>query len=698
MMSHSSRAPSCRPTEPGYLCERYGFRLVRSIAASTPDEAEAASLQIGFPVAVKVLSPDIVHKTDVGGVCLGLRSRDEVRYAFAKVAGSARSAAPGARIVGVQVQETIARGVEVIVGVTRDSQFGPVLMFGLGGIFAELLKDVAFRVLPIEEADARSMIREIRGSEMLRGYRGREPVSEDNLVGLLLKASAMGLDVAGRLGAIEFNPIVVWGEEHRVLDAKELLLEQAAEPREESPNVQDLERFFEAKSVAVVGATDTPGKLGRFVTESLLAGGYKGAVYPVNPHRASVLGLTVYPSVVDLPLAPDLVVVTAPLAEVPDVLDQCRATRTRAMVIVSGGGKELGAAGAALEELIRTKASEAGVRVVGCNCIGVFDGYSRLDTFFQVPERLARPKSGCVSMLTQSGTVGGAFLEAMADVGIRRFVSYGNRIDVDDGDLVRHFGQDSMTRVIGVYVEGFRDGRKFLSAAREVARQKPVVIYKAGRAAESSRAAVSHTGFLAGSYGIARAAFRQVGLICVESTEELIACCRALATQPPAPGNRVAIVSNGAGAAVQAIDLFEHFGLTLAAPSAETLESLKSVYPQFYQVSNPLDVTGSGTAADYEKGLRALLADPGVDLAMSWFVFQDTPLEEAVVWVVARLRRDFDKPIVVGTMGGAYTDRLAGLMQSQGVLVLKTVGQWVAAASALARWGATERSATKQGA
>jgi 3-hydroxypropionyl-CoA synthetase (ADP-forming) len=353
------------------------------------------------------------------------------------------------------------------------------------------------------------------------------------------------------------------------------------------------------------------------------------------------------------------------------------------MVIVSGGGKELGDESARLEAEIGRMAADKQVRIIGCNCIGVFDGETRLDTFFQTHERMVRPRKGPIAMITQSGTVGAAFLEAVADVGVSRFVSYGNRIDVDEADLIGWLADDEATRVIACYVEGFENGRAFLRAARRASMKKPIVIYKAGRSREGAGAAASHTGFLGGSYKVALGAFCQAGLIAVDSFEELCATARTLALQPLAKGGRIGLISNGAGTMVQCLDLAARYGLELADLRPATRDRMAGAFPAYYQVHNPVDVTGSATSADYELGMAALLEDDGTDIVMPWFVFQDTPLDEGIVDVVSRLHRSTGKPIVCGATGGDYSRWMARMIWDCGVPVHSSVRDWVAGASGL---------------
>jgi 3-hydroxypropionyl-CoA synthetase (ADP-forming) len=396
------------------------------------------------------------------------------------------------------------------------------------------------------------------------------------------------------------------------------------------------------------------------------------------------LGLPAFASLAAIPEPVDLVVCTVDLALVPDLMRECATRGVHNLVVVSGGGKELGGDRAAMEAEVSRLARELDVRVIGPNCIGTFDGYSRLDTFFQPNSRMTRPPAGNVAMMSQSGTVGIAFLEDMQACGVSKFVSYGNRADVNEADLLTYLANDPGTRVIVLYVEGLLDGKGFFEAAQRAAASKPVVIFKSGRTASAARAALSHTGFLAGSYKVAQGAFCQAGLISVDSYDELVAVTKALAMQPPADGLNVAMIGNGIGTSVQALDIMGAKGLRLAELSTRTLSALSQAYPSFYIVANPVDVTGSGSSADYETGIRALLADPGVDVIMPWLVFQDVPLNDDIPEKLGELNRMATKPILCGTTGGRFTRQMADAIEANGVPVFHSVADWVAAARGLA--------------
>jgi len=448
--------------------------------------------------------------------------------------------------------------------------------------------------------------------------------------------------------------------------------------------IRELDPFFKASSVAVVGASTTPGKIGHEILRSLAQYDYKGRVYPVNPNAKEILGLRCYPRIQDIPGKIDLAVIALPSSFAPDVIEQCGRKGVKACVVVSGGFKELGEDCAKIEQAMMETARKYRIRIIGPNCIGIFDSKTKIDTFFQSHERMLRPRKGTVSFITQSGTIGCTLLEWAAEnqLGISKFVSYGNRADVDEADLVRYLGADPETSVIGVYVEGFGDGRRFLGAAKDIVMEKALVVLKSGRTALGAKAALSHTGWLAGSYAICESALKQYGILTTDSFQELFDAINALAKQPPSKENRIAMVTNGAGPCVMAADECMRRGVKLASYSKATVEKLKESIPPYCVVGNPVDLTGTATSNEYRIAIEMLLRDPNVDLLMPFFVFQDSPLDENIIDVVADSQR-YGKPVLCCASGGPYTREQSTKLEGKGVPVYATAERAVAAAHAL---------------
>lgn len=674
------------------VLKTYGVSVPPYALVTSAKEAAKEAKKIGFPLVMKVVSPQILHKTDVGGVKVGLDNVGDVKKTFEDMYGRL-SKEKGVDVKGILLEKMVPKGVELIVGIQNDPQFGPVIMVGLGGIMTEIMKDVAFRMLPISASDAKSMLNELKGSKVLKGFRGSEPVDINMLAKMLVQIGKLGVENADYINSIDFNPVVVYPKSHFVVDAKIILNDQIRKDSitKTKPNKDFMEEFFTPKSVALVGASSTPGKIGNSILDSLVNYDYKGKVYPINPKADKIFGRKCYPSVAAIPSKVDLVVISVDLSVTAPVLEDCAKKGVHSVVIVSGGGKELGGERAAYEAEIKRISAKHKIRIIGPNCIGMFNAANRLDCAFQGQERMIRARLGPVALLSQSGTMGISFLETADSFGLSKMVSYGNRSDVDEADMIWYLASDPQTKVIALYVEGFGDGRKFINTAKKVMRQKkkPVIIWKSGRTALGAKQAASHTGSLGGSNAIIMGAFKQAGIISVDSYQELAAVAKALAWQPPAKGNRAAMCSNGAGPMIGGIDHFDRLGLQLAKVAPESLKKMVDHFPPTYVIGsgNPADVTGGANADDYRFVIQTFMDDPNVDIVMPWFVFQDDPLEEVIIDHLAAFSDKGKKPLLVGGNGGPYTQKISKLIEARGVPVYDDLRDWVAAASALSQWG-----------
>ena len=666
----------------------YGINVPPYALVSTSQEAIDKAKAIGFPLVAKIVSPDILHKTDVKGVRVGLKTEQEVHDAFDDMYGRLSTKY---HVKGVILERMVDAGLEVIVGLQNDPQFGPVIMFGLGGINTEIFKDVSFRVLPITPEDIEEMIDELKGKSMLKGFRGSEPIEHAIISELLMKISKLGIDAAPYYESVDFNPVILYPHSYFVVDAK-MLLREKPDPESVSkaePDSSYMDLFFNARSVALVGASPEEGKVGNSVLRSLAKHDYKGKVFPINAKGyPEIMGIKAYKSLDDINEQMDVVVVTVDLKFVPDLLRSCGRKNIHNMVIISGGGKELGGDRAAIENEIKKLSSQLKVRIIGPNCIGMFNAENRLDCAFQGHERMLRPQRGEVAFLSQSGTIGIAFMETSDTFGMSKMISYGNRSDVDEADMIWYLGEDPDTKVIGLYVEGLGDGRKFINAAKKVIleKNKPILVFKNGRTTRGAKQAASHTGSLGGSYNVVKGALEQAQIISLDSYEELTGSLKALTWQPLPKGNSVAMITNGAGPVIAAIDNFERLGLAVAEISPKTIAKLKEHYPPTYVIGNPCDITGSATADDYRFAIQAFMDDPNVDIIMPWFVFQDDPLEENIVDILQGFQKQRSKPILVGAMGGPFTQKISRRIEDTNVPVYHSVITWVTAAGSISKW------------
>jgi len=670
------------------ILSQYSINVPPFALVTSSDEAISKARDIGFPLVAKIVSPEILHKTDVGGVKVGLNSEQEVKASFEEMYFRLKEKYD---VTGVLLEKMVPAGVEIIVGLQNDSQFGPCIMVGLGGIYTELFKDVSFRVLPINKFDALEMLESLKGKSILKGFRGSKPIDLEMLATAIVNIGTLGTDMAGKYESVDFNPVVVYPNNYYVVDAKIILRSPPSDdPISKSiPDSSYMDLFFNASSVALIGASPEVGKIGNSVLESLSKHQYKGKVYPVNAKGyPEIMGLKAYKSLSDINDPIDVVVVTVDLRFVPDLLKECGQKNIHNMVVISGGGKELGGQRAEIEKQVQTLSKELNVRIIGPNCIGIFNAENGLDCAFQGHARMIRPRRGNVAFLSQSGTIGIAFMETSDAFGLSKMISYGNRSDVDEADMIQYLAEDPKTDVIGLYVEGLGDGRKFVNTAKRVIKEykKPIVVFKNGRSVRGAKQAASHTGSLGGSFAVINGAFEQSGIISLDSYEELTGSLKALTWQPTPKGNRVAMVTNGAGPIIAAIDNFERLDLQLAQLSEETLHKFKEHYPATYVLGNPCDVTGSANADDYRFAIQTFMEDPNVDIIMPWFVFQDDPLEEKIVEVLAEFQRQEKKPILVGAMGGPFTTSLSDRIERSKVPVYHSVITWITGAGALAKW------------
>lgn len=408
----------------------------------------------------------------------------------------------------------------------------------------------------------------------------------------------------------------------------------------------------------MVGASTAEGTVGKAIMVNLVSE-FKGVIYPVNPKYEEVFGLKAYKSCKDLPEAPDLVVIAVPAKIVPQVLDECGGKGTKAAIVISAGFKEVGPEGEKLEKMLVEVARKRGVRVIGPNCLGVYDAHSRLNTIFNPPDRQKTPPPGNVAFLSQSGALGAAILDWLAEynIGMSKFVSYGNAADVKEWELIEYLVEDPETKVIMMYIEGVEDGRSLLRAVRRATLAgKPVIVLKAGKSERGIRAVSSHTGSLAGSYKVYEAGLTQNGALVVNELDEFILATKALSWLPAPQGDRVAIVTNGGGAGVLTTDAVELLGLRLAELSEETRNYLRSRLPSAASLNNPVDILGDAPPERYEIAMEAVMRDENVDLIIVIGIMQSPAFKPVdVLASMKRLLREYGKPIIFVAPGGEYT-------------------------------------------
>ncbi len=426
-----------------------------------------------------------------------------------------------------------------------------------------------------------------------------------------------------------------------------------------------LQHLFEPRSVAIVGASARPGKVGHDILNNMLSSGYQGRIYPINPHSAEILGRKCYPSLLDIPDEVDLVVVVVPAPSVLSVIEDCGKKGIRTAIVISAGFKEAGPEGIERERHLGERARELGIRVVGPNCLGVMATSNGMNATFAH----GMPRRGNVSLMSQSGALATAIIDwsIQQGIGYNKFVSFGNGVDVGVVDLLRAWEDDPETTVIVAYMEGLRNGPEFMQVAREVSAKKPVIVVKAGGTQAGARAVSSHTGSLAGSEEAYNAAFLQSGVIRAHSVEELFDLAVAFAYQGPPGGRDVGIVTNAGGPGIMATDAVERVKLRLASLDPRTIQALRQRLPEASNFYNPVDVLGDADADRYSFAAANLLSDKNVDAVLAVLTPQAMTRPKEMAEKVAFVAAQSGKPVLACFMGGNSMTEASAILNAHKV-------------------------------
>ncbi|MCE5263958.1 MAG: acetate--CoA ligase family protein [Deltaproteobacteria bacterium] len=565
---------------------QFGVPVVAESIAATPADAVAKARAIGFPVVLKGLGTRLTHKTERGLVRLNLKDEGDVRKAAAEVAASA-----GADLEGYLLQPMLSGRREFVAGLFHDAQFGPVVMFGLGGIFTEALNDVVFRIAPVDEEEASRMIDELRSRNLLGPFRGERAAGRERLIRTLTGLSRVGLELPD-VTEVDINPLLLSPDgQVTAVDALIILGERPAAQAPRLPvDPVAIGKFFYPRSIAFVGASGTFGKWGYMLFCNVAAGGFKGPIYLVNAKGTEIAGRQTFKSVGQIPGPVDLAVVTIPAASVLDLMPQLQAKGIKNMLLITSGFAETGAEGRRLEQELVAKAREAGILILGPNTMGICNPHGDL---FCCGSNV-QPKPGSTTLVSQSGNLGVQLLgfAEHEGIGIRAFGGSGNEAMITIEDYMEAFEVDELTQTVVLYLESIKNGRRFFEAARRVGKKKPVVMLKGGRTQAGNRAAASHTGALASNLRVFDAAVRQAGIVIAEQPMDLLDLSAAFSSLPLPRGNRVAIMTLGGGWGVVASDLCIENGLTIPDLSQELVAAIDGILPPYWSRSNPIDLVG----------------------------------------------------------------------------------------------------------
>lgn len=426
-----------------------------------------------------------------------------------------------------------------------------------------------------------------------------------------------------------------------------------------------LEPFFEPRSVAVIGATSTPGSVGNTLLQNLITGPFPGAIYPINPKYKTLFHLPCYPSITALEQNPDLAVIITPAKTVPDLIDQCAAKQVKGVIIISAGFKELGKEGLALEQEVLRRARVGKVRIVGPNCLGIMNPLIHFNATFAARMAL----KGSIAFISQSGAMCTAVLDwsIKQNIGFSAFVSIGSMADVHWGDLIDYLGNDPHTKSILMYMETIGNAKAFLSAAREVVLSKPIIVIKAGRTEAAAKAAASHTGSLAGSDAVFDAAMGRVGVLRVDEIGELFDMAEVLAKQPIPRGPRLAIITNAGGPAVLATDATVHYGAEMAQLAPASIDALSAFLPAAWSHGNPIDLLGDAKPDRYAKAIEVAAQDPNIDGILAVLSPQDMTDVTGTAQSLAPYAKLKDKPLLASWMGGTQVEKGMTILSDLGI-------------------------------
>ena len=629
-----------------------------------------ACQKTGFPVVIKGIGANILHKTESGLVRVGLNTEDQVCDAVREMKKSAED-----DIEAFLIQPVVSGKREFVAGMFKDPQFGPVIVFGLGGILTEALKDIVFKIAPLNDADMDDMFEQLSSKKLLNEFRGEKAVNKEAVKKILKGLSDIALTYPN-IREIDINPLIIQPDGSPLAVDGLIVLEEIKEEKYKAYDIDlsVLGSCYYPKSIAFIGASATPGKWGHMLLTNTLSRDYKGKVFLVNPKGGKITGRHVYKSVTQIEEDVELAVVTIPANKVIDLIPDLKKKHVKGMLLITSGFREVGEEGAKLEKELVKVAHDAGVLILGPNTMGVCNPH--IDFYCSAAH--AYPIPGSTALVCQSGNMGTqllAFAEQQ-DIGIRAFSGSGNEAMVTIEDYMELFEIDDLTRTVVLYIESVKNGSRFFKSAARVSRQKPVVVLKGGRTSMGERAAASHTGAMASDTQVFDAACRQSGIIQVDQPMELLDLSAVFSSLPLPKGNRVAIMTLGGGWGVITTDLCAEHGLEVPELSKDIIERLNMILPPFWSHGNPVDIVGEGDPHIPKTCMEELLkwdgcdavihlgihgkrvlvnnmiesvlrTDPSIDKAQAQF-FKDSILqfEDDYTQYVVKLTKKYEKPIL----------------------------------------------------
>jgi acetyl coenzyme A synthetase (ADP forming)-like protein len=652
------------------LCDAYAIPVPQEGVASSAAEAAKLASGMGFPVVLKIVSRDILHKTEAGGVLVGLKTADEVSKGYETILANAKKYKASAKIDAVQVQQMLSGGQEVIVGAVTDGSFGKLVAFGMGGVLVEVLKDITFRLAPATKDDALSMLDGIQAAEMLKGVRGGAAVDRDALADLIVKVSQLVSDFP-EIVELDLNPVFATPKGAVAADVRIVLDFAPAAPRYRPSQPEILAamgRIMKPESVAVIGASAEDGKIGNSVMKNLINGGYEGRIYPIHPKADEIMGRKAFKSVKDVPGEIDVAVFAIPAKFVAQALVECGEKKIPGAVLIPSGFAETGNVEGQKE--IQEIGRKYNVRLMGPNIYGFYYTWKNLCATFCT----AYDYKGHAALSSQSGGIGMAIIgfSRSAKMGVSAIVGLGNKSDLDEDDLLTFFEQDDNTHIIAQHCEDLKDGRSFAEVAKRVTKKKPVVVLKAGRTSAGAKAASSHTGALAGNDKIYDDVFKQAGVIRANSLRDMLDFARGIPKLPTPKGENVVIITGAGGSGVLLSDACVANDLKLMAMPPDLDQAFRKFIPPFGAAGNPVDITGGEPPKTYQNTVKLGLEEPRIHSLILgyWHTIITPPMVFAklVVEIVEEMKaKGIHKPVVASLAGDVQVEEASEYLYDHGI-------------------------------
>jgi acetyl coenzyme A synthetase (ADP forming)-like protein len=653
------------------VCDVYGIPVPKEGVAKSAGEAAKIATGMGFPVVMKIVSPDILHKTEAGGVMVDVKTAADVEKNYETILASAKKYKSDAKIEGIQVQQMLLGGQEVIVGAVTDGSFGKLVAFGLGGVLVEVLKDITFRLAPATKQDALSMLDGIQAHEMLKGVRGSDPANRDAIADIIVNVSRLITDFP-EIAEMDLNPVFATRTDAIAADVRIVVdfAPKSPRPRPQHDDiVRQMNRIMKPKAVAVIGASAENGKIGNSVMKNLINGGYQGEIYPIHPKADEIMGKKVYKSVKDVPGEIDIAVFAIPASLVAPALVECGEKKIVGAILIPSGYAETGNLKG--QEEIQAIGQKYGIRLMGPNIYGFYYTHANLCATFCT----AYDVKGSAALSSQSGGIGMAIIgfSRSAKMGVSAIVGLGNKSDLDEDDLLTFFEQDDNTRIIAQHCEDLKDGRAFAEVAKRVSKKKPVVVLKAGRSSAGAKAASSHTGALAGNDKIYEDVFNQCGVIRARSLRDMLEFARGIPVLPTPKGENVVIITGAGGSGVLLSDACVDNKLSLMTIPPDLDAAFRKFIPPFGAAGNPVDITGGEPPITYVNTVKLGLEDPRIHALILgyWHTIVTPPMVFAKNMVEvknAMKAKGIEKPIVASLAGDIEVEEAADYLYQNGIV------------------------------